>query len=87
MAGAKERIRAMIADQVDIAQKVGEDGHASDAREKQFKFEDALKASVKVVVPVTTELATIERALKATGQKRRGAALLEICEFYLENKR
>ncbi len=84
MAAAKERIRAMIADQVEIAERAAGD---SEPREKQFKFEDAIKASVKVVVPVTTELPVIERALKATGEKRRGAALLAICEFYLENKR
>lgn len=86
MAAAKERVRAMIADQVSIAEKVDGNGRDDNPRDSQFKFEDALKASVKIVVPVTTELATIERALKATGQKRRGAALLEICEYYLEGK-
>jgi hypothetical protein len=87
MAATQERIRSMIADQVAIAQRVADGGGqgAAAAREKQFAFDDMIKVSVKVVIPVGPELATIERAIKATGQQRRGAALLDLAEFYLEN--
>jgi hypothetical protein len=85
MAATQERIRSMIADNVALAEKAAT-AAADESREKQFKFDDALAASVKVVVPVAGELPVIERALKATGHKRRGAALLEIANFYLENK-
>lgn len=86
MAATQERIRSMIADQVAIAQKaIG--GSGEPTRDKQFAFDDMLKASVKIVVPVGAELATIERAIAATGEKRRGAALLRLAEHYLENAR
>lgn len=41
---------------------------------------------VKIVVPIENGLALVEDALAATGNRNRSLALIEICNFYLENK-
>lgn len=79
---AVARLRESIAHQVEIAKR---------AADKEMPKSDRLintaqrAASVKVVVQVGDELATVEKALKATGLKRRGDALAELARYYLEN--
>jgi len=48
--------------------------------------ERALGDKQKQIKPVlyADEVADFERAIKATGNRNRGAALMEICRFYLE---
>lgn len=77
------RVRERIQDQVTIHRRMlGQEPKAERAIDK---FQTQLEQSVKVVVVVGDGLTAVEKALKATGNINRGAALVEICRFYLEN--
>lgn len=83
MAGTVQRIKESVADQVRVAMKAREVGDTPKKKEK-FAFDEQRAASVKVVLPVD-DLMTVEVALKKTGLKRRGAAMHEICQFFIDN--
>ncbi len=82
---ATQRLKEQIASQVDIAKRAAGDEDAPPKPASPYAELGKQKSrSVKVVVPVDN-LADIEKALKATGKRRRGAALEELARFYLEN--
>ena len=79
---ARARLAEQIQAQVDIAKRALGDPTAAPATEAAYGgFK--LAPAVKVTIAVGDDLATIERALKATGLKNRGAALGAICSFYI----
>jgi hypothetical protein len=82
VAAARDRLQESIADQVEIARRALGDPAAAPAREGVYGG-FALAPSVKVTVAIGDDLATVERALKATGLKNRAAALGAICSYYI----
>jgi hypothetical protein len=85
MATTVQRIKASIASQVEVAMRAREaDESGQRPKKEKFAFDEQRAASVKVVLPVD-DLMTVETAIKRTGLKRRGAALQEICQFFIEN--
>ncbi len=84
-AGAIKRLQEQIADQVNIAKRANGDQDATPKPKAAFDFQDQINKSVKIVVLVN-DLAIVEEAIKATGKRRRGAALELLCQFYLDNK-
>ena len=63
----------------------GQDGESkSEGEEKPNKFAYDRKPLVRVALPVT-ELPDFEAAIKRTGIKNRGQALLALSRYYLEN--
>lgn len=82
VAAARERLSEQIAEQVEIARRALGDPAAKPAREGVYAgFK--LAPSVKVTIAIGDDLATVERALRATGLKNRGAALGAICSYYI----
>lgn len=84
MADARRRATEQIAEQVQIAKRALGDPTAEKAGDTFYR-DDRLAPSVKVTVAIGDDLATVERALRVTGLKNRGAALGTICRFYLLN--
>lgn len=85
MAGTVQRIRESVADQVRVAMRAREaEENGTRPKKEKFTFDEQRAASVKVVMPVE-DLMTVEVALKRTGLKRRGAALHEICQYYIDH--
>ena len=84
VAAARERLAEQIQAQVDIARRALGDPTVSPT-ERLFDTRDQrLAPAVKVTVAIGDDLDTVERALRATGMKNRGAALGAICSFYLQ---
>ena len=83
MATTVQRIKESIASQVEVAMRARESDGERPKKEK-FAFDESRAASVKVVMPVE-DLMTVETAIKKTGLKRRGAAMHEICQFFIDN--
>lgn len=82
---AANRIKARIEPQVELARRLS---GTADAGKPQRLVQDAeakRKLQVRVVIAIEDDLATVEQAIKAVGVKNRGAALVEICRFYLAN--
>lgn len=65
------------------AAQVTEIGEAGEGASTQRLTNDKRK-QVKPVI-YADEVADFERAVKATGQRQRGVAVMEICRFYLEH--
>ena len=80
---ARDRLAESIAEQVAIAKRALGDPTAEPARKGVYS-EFGMAPAVKVTVAIGDDLETVERALKATGLKNRGAALGAICSFYLQ---
>jgi hypothetical protein len=83
VAAARARLSDQIAEQVEIAKRALGDPTAAPARETFYRGE-RLAPAVKVTVAIGDDLATVERALRATGLKNRGAALGAICSYYVQ---
>ena len=79
---ARDRLAESIAEQVAIAKRALGDPTAEPARKGAYSG-FGMAPAVKVTVAIGDDLATVERALKATGLKNRGAALGAICSFYI----
>ena len=79
---ARDRLAESIAEQVEIAKRALGDPAAEPARKGAYSG-FGMAPAVKVTVAIGDDLETVERALKATGLKNRGAALGAICSFYI----
>lgn len=85
MAEARERAAAQIADQVAVAKRAL--GH-EDAPKREAGYSSGLRLApmvkmVKVAFAVGDDLYTVERAIRATGIRNRGAALGYICNYFI----
>ncbi len=80
---ARDRLAESIAEQVQIAKRALGDPTAAPANEARFGSY-RLAPAVKVTVAIGDDLETVERAIRATGLKNRGAALGAICSFYIQ---
>ncbi len=80
-AEARDRLASQIADQVAVARRALGDPDAPPKAPKNYDFK--LAPSVKVTIAIGDDLDTVERALKATGIKNRGAALGYICNHFI----
>lgn len=82
MAEARERAAAQIADQVAVAKRAL--GH-EDAPKREAGYSSGLRLApmVNVAFAVGDDLYTVERAIRATGIRNRGAALGYICNYFI----
>lgn len=83
MQEAIERVRERIQNHLVIHERLTNE--ESSGKRKISEYQTQIDQSVKVVVMVE-DLATVERAIRSTNNTNRGAALVEICKFYLDNK-
>lgn len=81
MAEARERAAAQIADQVAVAKRVLGHQDAPSKPERAFTYDTP--HAVKVTIAVGDDLEIVERALKATGLRNRGAALGYVCNYFI----
>lgn len=63
----------------------GEITTLKDATESDGSRQMGDKATQIKPVLYAAQIAVFEQALRATGEKNRGAALIEVCQFYLDN--
>lgn len=88
---AAERIKAEVEESARIArQLLGQDDDEEDTADGGKKervydgFISNTQKSVKVVISIGDDLETFEKAIKATKQRNRAKALMQICQFYLD---
>lgn len=82
---ASARLQEQHAQQVGIAKRLRGDEDAPEKPKSGLDtFHERKERSVKVVITIGEDLATVEEALKRTGLPNRGDALLALCRNYLE---
>lgn len=82
---SSQRLQEKIAKQVEIAKRARGDDVPKKQKDSTYANLRQQK-SVKVVIPAGDDLATVEKAIKLTGEVNRGQALLAICSNYIEMK-
>lgn len=80
------KIRDEISKQVEAAEALTSADKEGESKPEHNGLKGYDSSYLKIVVHITDQLPVIEQALRETGERGRGDALLAICQFYLDNQ-
>jgi hypothetical protein len=82
---ALSRLANSISAQVELARRMAGDEEVRKPARLVEDFEEGMKRKVRVVIPIEEGLELVEGAIRMTGIRNRGDAMIAICRYFLDH--